>query len=80
MNIGDLEKTFGKSTKFNKFVAQALSSSSRTAESPESISKSIDEARQVASCGYEYGTAWGKQVRTFYLQFALTSFSFFSTL
>ncbi|XP_027127155.2 cellulose synthase-like protein H1 isoform X1 [Coffea arabica] len=66
MNIGDLEKTFGKSTKFNKFVAQALSSSSRTAESPESISKSIDEACQVASCGYEYGTAWGKEIGWIY--------------
>ncbi|XP_071904770.1 cellulose synthase-like protein H1 isoform X2 [Coffea arabica] len=79
MNIGDLEKTFGKSTKFNKFVAQALSSSSRTAESPESISKSIDEACQVASCGYEYGTAWGKEVNEPAILIPISIFVIFNT-
>ncbi|KAL3509820.1 hypothetical protein ACH5RR_029221 [Cinchona calisaya] len=61
-----LEMTFGKATRFKKSVAQTLSASNTTIEYPDSIYNNIDEAYQVASCGYEYGTYWGEKIGWIY--------------
>ena len=43
-----------------KSVAHALKGKTN---SPDHLSNSIDTAYQVAGCGYEHGTSWGRQVR-----------------
>nr|GMC77169.1 cellulose synthase-like protein H1 [Ipomoea batatas] len=56
--------TYGKSKAFNLSIPQILSGSL----SPEIpiFSNSLDAAKEVASCGYESGTAWGQKVGWMY--------------
>lgn len=57
------EKTFGTST---VFIESTLMENGGIAESANP-STLIKEAIHVISCGYEEKTAWGKEVRKFYL-------------
>lgn len=56
----ELKQKFGASKEMMKSAACALEG--RTSPNAINIAKVIDLANQVAGCGYEYGTGWGKQV------------------
>ncbi|KAK9056770.1 hypothetical protein SSX86_024133 [Deinandra increscens subsp. villosa] len=62
----DLHKIFGKSVELRESAAQILSESNPKIERQKSPSKFIEAAVHVASCRYEYGTSWGKQVGFLY--------------
>jgi hypothetical protein len=51
---------FGSSKKLVKSVAHALQGKR---DPPDHLWDSIEAAHQVASCGYEYSTSWGIEVR-----------------
>ncbi|XP_011007182.1 PREDICTED: cellulose synthase-like protein H1 [Populus euphratica] len=53
-------RVFGNSKEFVRSAAHALQGKANT--SPEILPKLIEAAHQVAGCGYEYGTSWGKEV------------------
>ncbi|KAI8012702.1 Cellulose synthase-like protein B3 [Camellia lanceoleosa] len=61
-----LLKTFGRSMEFTKSAAKILSDMKTSSISPNNISNCIEAAYQVAGCGYEYGTSWGKEVGWIY--------------
>ncbi|XP_027339834.1 cellulose synthase-like protein H1 isoform X2 [Abrus precatorius] len=54
------EKIFGTSKGFVESAADALEG--KTFSSNNDLCNSLEAAKEVASCGYEYGTAWGTQV------------------
>ena len=56
----EILKRVGSSKELMKSVAHALKGKTN---SPDHLSNSIDTAYQVAGCGYEHGTSWGRQVR-----------------
>ncbi|KAJ4831923.1 hypothetical protein Tsubulata_043807 [Turnera subulata] len=60
-NLAEKEqlKIFGCSKEFNKSATEAFQG--KTSD-PVNLSKMIEEAVQVAGCGYEYGTRWGTEV------------------
>ncbi|KAI3753374.1 hypothetical protein L2E82_25426 [Cichorium intybus] len=62
----DLRKIFGKSIKLQESAAQILSRSNVKIESQKRPSSFVEEAIRVASCKYEYGTAWGTQIGWMY--------------
>ncbi|KAI3809743.1 hypothetical protein L1987_19343 [Smallanthus sonchifolius] len=66
INNEDLHKIFGKSIELRESVAQILSESNSKIENRRSHSNFIEAAIHVASCSYEYGTVWGKQVGWLY--------------
>ncbi|KAF9688280.1 hypothetical protein SADUNF_Sadunf02G0181200 [Salix dunnii] len=53
-------KIFGKSKEFIRSAAHALQGMANT--SPKLLPNLTEAANQVAGCGYEYGTSWGKEV------------------
>ncbi|XP_075672234.1 cellulose synthase-like protein H1 isoform X2 [Castanea sativa] len=55
----EILKRVGSSKELMKSVAHALKGKTN---SPD-LSNSIDTAYQVAGCGYEHGTSWGRQVQ-----------------
>ncbi|XP_057514936.1 cellulose synthase-like protein H1 [Actinidia eriantha] len=59
-----LQKTFGGSMPFTKSAAQILSS--MKPGSPRDLLSSLEAAKQVAGCSYEYGTLWGREVGWIY--------------
>ncbi|XP_016474240.2 cellulose synthase-like protein H1 [Nicotiana tabacum] len=63
-----LQKTYGKSQKLLASVAQTLSAGSNNIEqvNSDSLSSFIEEAQQIGSCGYEFGTAWGQKLGWLY--------------
>lgn len=56
----ELLKKFGNSKEFVKSAAHALEG--KTGFSSSNLSNSLDAARQVADCGYEFGGSWGDGV------------------
>ncbi|KDP30772.1 hypothetical protein JCGZ_13715 [Jatropha curcas] len=60
-NLDDKEllNIFGNSKEFITSAANALEEKTNR---PNDLSDSMEAAYHVAACGYEYGTAWGKQV------------------
>ncbi|KAL4620098.1 hypothetical protein ACB092_06G128900 [Castanea dentata] len=56
----EILKRVGSSKELMKSVAHALKGKTN---SPDHLSNSIDTAYQVAGCGYEHGTSWGRQVQ-----------------
>ncbi|XP_061375280.1 cellulose synthase-like protein H1 isoform X1 [Gastrolobium bilobum] len=58
-----LKQQFGSSKELVKSAAHVFKGS---AYSPSDISNCIEAATQVANCGYEYGTCWGKQMGWLY--------------
>ncbi|XP_028808357.1 cellulose synthase-like protein H1 [Neltuma alba] len=60
----ELAQIFGGSKELVKSVA--LTFKDKTYSPNLNVSKSLEEAHQVASCGYEYGSGWGKQVGWMY--------------
>ncbi|KAI3675198.1 hypothetical protein L1987_84784 [Smallanthus sonchifolius] len=66
MSNEDLHKMFGKSVELRESAAQILSESNSKIENRRSPSNFIEAAIHVASCSYEYGTSWGKQVGLLY--------------
>ena len=56
-----LQNTFGGSMEFTKSAGQILSSMKTS--SPHELLSSLEAAKQVAGCSYEYGTLWGRKVR-----------------
>ncbi|KAG5545595.1 hypothetical protein RHGRI_017927 [Rhododendron griersonianum] len=62
----NLQKTFGSSMEFTKSGAQILSGSKSTSSSPHNLLRSVEAANQVATCVYEYGTAWGREMGWIY--------------
>ena len=56
----ELTQIFGGSKELVKSASLALQD--KTYPPNPNISKSLEEAHRVASCGYESGTGWGKQV------------------
>nr|POE98882.1 cellulose synthase-like protein h1 [Quercus suber] len=56
----EILKSVGSSKKLMKSIAHALKGKTN---SPDHLSNSIDTSYQVASCGYEHGTSWGRQVQ-----------------
>ena len=54
---------------FTKSAGQILSSMKTS--SPHELSSSLEAAKQVAGCSYEYGTLWGREVRFILLFFLL---------
>ncbi|XP_076930031.1 cellulose synthase-like protein H1 isoform X2 [Bidens hawaiensis] len=62
----DLHKIFGTSTELRESAAQMLLESNSKIENQGSPSNFIEAAIHVASCSYEYGTSWGKQVGWLY--------------
>ncbi|CAJ1979070.1 unnamed protein product [Sphenostylis stenocarpa] len=61
----ELEQKFGDSKEIVKTVAHAFEGKTYL-PSDVNISIVVDIATQVASCGYEHGTGWGKQVGWIY--------------
>ncbi|XP_057506116.1 cellulose synthase-like protein H2 isoform X3 [Actinidia eriantha] len=59
-----LQKTFGGSMEFTKSAGQILSSMKTS--SPHELLSSLEAAKQVAGCSYEYGTLWGREVGWIY--------------
>jgi len=57
----ELEQKFGDSKEIMKTVHDALEGKTYL-PNHTNISMAIDIAAQVASCGYEHGTGWGKYV------------------
>ncbi|KAD3066535.1 hypothetical protein R6Q59_019242 [Mikania micrantha] len=66
INNEDLHKIFGKSVELRESAAQILSESNPNIKRRSSPSNFIEDAIHVASCSYEYGTSWGKQVGWLY--------------
>ncbi|KAK4255330.1 hypothetical protein QN277_008342 [Acacia crassicarpa] len=60
----ELAQIFGGSKDLVKSAALAFKD--KTYSPNPNISKSLEEAHRVASCGYEYGSGWGKQVGWMY--------------
>ncbi|KAF7114629.1 hypothetical protein RHSIM_RhsimUnG0081900 [Rhododendron simsii] len=63
----NLRKTFGSSMEFTKSAAQILSGSKSSSSNPHDLLSSVEAANQVATCVYEYDTAWGREVRATFL-------------
>lgn len=61
LSENELEQKFGDSKEIMKTSAHALEGKTYF-PNHTNISIAIDIAAQVASCGYEQGTGWGKQV------------------
>ncbi|KAK7312700.1 hypothetical protein VNO77_36772 [Canavalia gladiata] len=61
----EIKRKFGASKEIMKSVAQALEGKTYS-PNDINISNMVDVATQVAGYGYEYGTAWGKQVGWIY--------------
>ncbi|KAL2328376.1 hypothetical protein Fmac_021803 [Flemingia macrophylla] len=57
----ELKQKFGALKEFVKSVANALEGRTNSTNDIK-ISNYVDLANQIAACGYEYGTEWGKQV------------------
>lgn len=53
-------KIFGNSKEFVRSAVHALQGKANM--SPKILPNLIEAAHQVAGCGYEYGTSWGKEV------------------
>lgn len=58
----ELEQKFGDSKEIMKTATHALEGKTYL-PNDINISIAVDIAAQVASCGYEHGTSWGKQVK-----------------
>jgi len=58
----ELEQKFGNSKEMMKTAARALEGKTHLPNDID-ISIAVDIAAQVASCGYEHGSGWGKQVK-----------------
>lgn len=50
-----------------KSAAQILSGSKSTSSNPHDLLSSVEAANQVATCVYEYGTTWGREVGATFL-------------
>ncbi|RDX99405.1 Cellulose synthase-like protein H1, partial [Mucuna pruriens] len=61
----ELKQKFGASKEIMKSAAYALEGRAYWSNDIN-ISKAVEVASQVAACGYEYGTGWGKQVGWIY--------------
>ncbi|TKY66990.1 Cellulose synthase protein H1 [Spatholobus suberectus] len=61
----ELKQKLGASKEVMKAAAHALEGRTYSLDDIN-ISNAVDVASQVASCGYEYGTSWGKQVGWIY--------------
>ncbi|KAL2328374.1 hypothetical protein Fmac_021801 [Flemingia macrophylla] len=61
----DLKENFGVSKEFMESAADALEGRA-CLPNDINISNAVDIASQVANCGYEHATAWGKQVGWIY--------------
>ncbi|KAK7263499.1 hypothetical protein RJT34_31090 [Clitoria ternatea] len=61
----ELKQKFGDSEEIVKSAGEALEGRTYSPNNVN-ISNTVDIASQVADCGYEYGTAWGKQVGWIY--------------
>lgn len=57
----ELKQKFGASKELMKSVNHALEGKTFSASDID-VTNVVEEAIQVASYGYEYGTGWGKQV------------------
>ena len=58
--LSEKDIVFGTSEEFVESAAQALEG--KIFKPNANLCDSLEAAKEVASCGYEYGTAWGKQV------------------
>lgn len=60
LDVEALKDQFGNSMELvssaNKILAEKI-------DDPHDLSSAVEEARKVASCGYEHNTSWGKKVR-----------------
>ncbi|XP_075670929.1 cellulose synthase-like protein H1 isoform X3 [Castanea sativa] len=56
----EISKRVGSSKELMKSVSHAFKGKTN---SPDHLSNPIDTAYQVAGCGYEHGTSWGRQVQ-----------------
>ena len=62
MSLKEIELTFGSSQEFGNLAVQALDMKTYSSTNIVAPSKFVEAAHNVASCDYEYGTAWGNQV------------------
>lgn len=60
--LSQKEIVFGTSKEFVKSAVHALEGKTIFAPNDDRCNL-LETAAEVASCGYEYGTAWGEQVR-----------------
>jgi len=58
--LSENKRIFGSSKGFMESATNALEG--KTLVSNNNIWKYVEAAKEVGSCEYEYGTAWGKQV------------------
>ncbi|XP_058072597.1 cellulose synthase-like protein H1 isoform X2 [Magnolia sinica] len=61
-----LDRGFGHSTKFSKSVARIMSGKHEESYSPSDFSTTLEAAKEVADCQYEFNTRWGKEVGLMY--------------
>lgn len=60
LNFLEMEVVFGTSKRFIESATHALEG--KTFTRIDNLCNTLETAKKVASCTYEYGTAWGKQV------------------
>ncbi|XP_058072599.1 cellulose synthase-like protein H1 [Magnolia sinica] len=53
---------FGDSTEFSKSVVPIMSGKYEESSSPSDFSATLEAAKEVADCQYEFNTRWGKEV------------------
>jgi len=58
--LSEKERIFGSSKRFVESATNALEG--KTLASNNNIWKNVEAAKEVGTCEYDYGTAWGKQV------------------
>ncbi|XP_061375276.1 cellulose synthase-like protein B4 isoform X2 [Gastrolobium bilobum] len=59
------ERVFGTSKEFVESAGYALKGKTFTPN--DNLCNSLEAASEITSCGYEYGTAWGKQLQVYNL-------------
>ncbi|XP_027928940.1 cellulose synthase-like protein H1 [Vigna unguiculata] len=62
--LSEKERIFGSSKRFVESATNALEG--KTLASNNNIWKNVEAAKEVGTCEYDYGTAWGKQVGWMY--------------
>ncbi|XP_058072607.1 cellulose synthase-like protein H1 isoform X1 [Magnolia sinica] len=57
-----LDKGFGHTMKFSESVARIMSGKYEESSKPSDFSTTLEAAKEVADCKYEFNTRWGKEV------------------